>query len=184
MKPKQHTDGMVVTPVKHHRDKAKVRISLTLVKRMFKQAGIKPESDHAYNIYECGHIIDNDEDARVIKYFPEFAKQKNRSKRICPICWENLGEKHPLITKYKRCSCGAEHVSLRAQASVCCSSCSSSRRAARGDLPNSIDKHNDHLADPDRSYSCIHHDECVMKYIEYDAIPCKKCRRFTEASVK
>lgn len=180
MKPKQHTDETSITQVKRHRTQPKVRVSLTLVKRILKQANIKPETDRAYNIYECGHVFDNDTEQRVIKYFPGEGDQKNRSKRICPVCWENFGKKYPLITKYKKCSCGAEHVSKRAQSSICCSSCSSTRKAAKGTVPNKVYKNNGHLADPSRC-SCIHRDDCLTKYLDYEAIPCKGCRRYKEA---
>lgn len=164
-----------VQQVKRHKRKPTVEISLDLVKQMFKKAKIEVQTLHVYHLYSCGHVLDREDDTTVTKYI----KGVSRATRICPICWENTGTKHQLITKYKRCNCGAEHTSKKVQYSNCCAVCSASRRVARGETPDYELHSNKDQEDLDRCF-CIHRKECIKTYAEYACIPCKNCDRFEE----
>ena len=170
---------MEVQQVKRQKVEPKVKISKSLVKNMLKEAGIKVQNGVVYNFYACGHVFERQNEKSVIKCV-RVNKGQYRSQRICPICWENLGKKEPLMTKYKKCaSCGTEHVGKKLQESVCCAQCSAGRKALKGEDPFWETHSNGHLADPSRCF-CIHKKECIVKYADYEVIPCKGCRRFKE----
>lgn len=168
---------VTLTQVKRHRKKPKVEVSLFKVKKILREAKVKPIPGHAYILYECGHIYDYTDDPGVVKY----SAGVQRGSRSCPVCVSKVHISRALLTKYKKCPCGAEHVGKRIQASKCCASCTSSRRAAKGELTENLKRLNGHLADPSRAL-CIHREECLKVYYMYDAIPCKGCRRFKESS--
>lgn len=158
----------------HHKEPA-IKITLTLVKKLLKKAKTLVEDGHAYHLYECGHVIDNNDDVRTIKYI----KGHTCGLRVCPICWENNKIKSKLLTKYKKCQCGAEHISLKIQPSTCCGSCSASRRALQGKTPNHELWNNGDKEDLSRCF-CIHRRECLDEYRKYNVIPCKGCKKFKE----
>jgi hypothetical protein len=162
--------GIEVTQVKRHRKKPRVEVPLTRVRRMLREANIKAEEGHAYILYKCGHVHDAREDPSIITYFAG----THRGLRSCPVCVSAA-----LLTKYKKCGCGAEHIGKRVQPSKCCSACRSSRRVAKGETPKIEKIANSHLADPSRCF-CIHRMECLTKYEDYDTVPCKRCKRFKE----
>lgn len=171
------TKSVTSTHFKQHRKEPKIELSLYKVKGLLRKAKIKPIPGHAYILYECGHIFDYNDDPGIVKY----SAGVQRGSRSCPICVSKTHLARALLTKYKKCPCGAEHVGKRIQASKCCASCSSSRRAARGELTENLKRRNGHLEDPSRVL-CIHRLECLDKYCMYEAIPCKGCRRFKEDS--
>ncbi len=172
----EKTAGMEIAQVKRHRKKPRVELSLSRVKSILRKAKVKVVNKHAYSIYSCGHVYDVKDDPGLVKYF----ENEKRGLRCCPICYENANSsKQALITKYKRCGCGAEHVSKRVQPSQCCASCASSRRAVKGEIPESQKRMNGHKLDITRCF-CIHRDECLITYKDYDVVPCKGCMRFKE----
>ena len=171
------SNDVTLQQVKRHKDKPTVEISLGLVKRLIKKAGVKPERCKAYHLYTCGHVLNKEDDPITTKYIPD-PNGHSRAVRICPICWE-CGVKEQLLTKYKLCSCGAEHVGKKIQPSNCCAACSASRKAAKGETPLHEIYANEDQADPSRCF-CIHRQECIMEYVKYDCIPCKNCKRFKE----
>lgn len=159
--------------IKRQRKKPTVEVSLARVKRMLRRARVKVEKGKSYIIYNCGHIYDAAEDPGIVTYFAG----KNRGLRSCPVCISQA-----LLTKYKKCGCGAEHIGKRVQPSECCASCPAARRASGGNTPRHQHKRNAHRADPSR-WNCIHRDGCMETYIDYDAIPCKGCRRYKAVEV-
>lgn len=169
---------MKTEQIKRHKRKPTVEVSVGLIRKMLKAAGIKPIPTHAYNIYSCGHIIDRDDDESIIKYMNNL-EGHSRGVRVCPICWKNGKVKSQLFTKYKKCNCGAEHTSKKIQPSDCCAVCSASRKALKGETPKHEIYNNGHMADPTKCF-CIHRKECIVTYAKYEAIPCKKCGRFRE----
>lgn len=178
----EQTDGTELTQIKRHRKKgSEIRVSLSFVKQVLRQAKIKPVTTNTYNIYECGHAFSKNDDPSpgVVRYVSGVFANGGRGVRICPVCWERGQQKRRLVTKYKRCNCGAEHLGKHLQSSNCCSSCSSARRALKGATPKSVERANGHLADPDRCF-CVHRSSCLIKYLDYEALPCKNCRRFKE----
>lgn len=169
---------VTIQQVKRHKNKPTVEISLDLVKELIKKAKVKVECCAAYHLYTCGHVLNKEDDERVTKYMPD-PEGHSRAVRICPICWEASGIKEQLLTKYKLCSCGAEHVGKKIQPSNCCADCSASRKAIKGKTPlHEIHANEDH-ADPSRCF-CIHRQECIKEYAKYECIPCKDCPRFEE----
>ena len=163
----QMNDIMAKLVNKKH-NKSKLKISLTLAKKIIRRAKIKIQEGHSYLIYECGHVYDYVDDTAYIVYNAGL----RRAARCCPVCVSKA-----LITKYKKCSCGAEHVGKRVQSSICCAACSSVRRAAKGEVTLNQLKRNSHLADSSR-YMCIHRKQCLDLYCVYDTIPCKGCKRY------
>ena len=181
MKQKQ-TDEVELTQIKRHRKAgSEIKVSLTFVKQVLKQAKVQPVTTRSYNIYECGHVFDRDDDPApgIVKYISGISSNGGRGLRVCPVCWGKGQQKKRLVTKYKRCTCGAEHIGKHLQSSICCSSCTYARRALKGATPISVKRANGHLADPNRCF-CIHRSECLIKYLKYEAVPCKGCRRFKE----
>ena len=148
--------------------KPSVEISLLKAKRLLKQAELNIEDGECYTIYSCGHVFDNRDDPQIITYYVG----ENRGIRSCPIC---INQK--LLTKFKRCGCGAEHIGKRVQPSECCGKCPSVRKATGRDETLNAFKRNGHLADPDRVF-CIYRSECLDIYRVYDAVPCKGCKQY------
>lgn len=169
---------METSQVKRHKKKPTVEIPVGIVRKMIKAAGITVQQEHAYHIYTCGHVLDKEDDEYTIKYMNNI-KGRSRGVRVCPICWANGEIKAQLLTKYKKCRCGAEHTSKKIQPSICCAACSASRRALKGETPKHEIYANGHKADPSRCF-CIHKRECIEKYKHYETIPCKGCIRFKE----
>jgi len=172
--------NMHVEQIKRHRKKPTVEVSASLVKKKIKEAEMTVKKSHAYILYECGHILDKEDDPGKVKYVGDEndPSRPQRGLRICPICWEK-GIKSPLVTKYKKCGCGAEHIGKKVQPSLCCAACPSSRRAVKGNTPTHIKKANGRLADPNRCF-CIHRGGCLTEYDGYAALPCKGCQKFRE----
>ena len=156
--------------VGRHTTAPTVEITLGKAKRFIKKEKIEVVEGEAYAVYDCGHVFNIKDDPRIQTYYPNEG-EKGLSVRSCPVC---VTEK--LMTKYKLCGCGAEHASKRVQPSKCCDRCAAGRRAQRP-VKHALYLRNGHTSDPSRCY-CVHRDECIMTYIEYDAIPCKNCRRF------
>jgi hypothetical protein len=148
--------------------KPTVTISVAKARQLIRKAGLTVEEGKAYVIYDCGHVFENSKDPQILTYY----LGENRSIRSCPICVTRK-----LITKYKLCGCGAEHLGKRVQPSKCCSQCSSLRKATGREIRLDAYKRNSHLMDASR-WNCVHWDICRDKYLEYDAVPCKGCNRY------
>ena len=148
--------------------KKSIKIDLLhCAKTMIQQADIQIIPGQAYTIYECGHVFEIEKDPQTLTFY----RTQNREIRSCPLCKNAM-----LITKYKQCGCGAEHIGKRVVSSVCCGQCPTERRPNAAPLKL---KHlrNAHLADPERCF-CIHRAVCMEKYIDYDTIPCKDCLNY------
>ncbi len=161
------------TKIGRHTKKPTVEVSLSKIKNMIREKKVRVEVGKAYIIYSCGHVFDSEEDPQVPTYFAD----KGRRLRSCPVC---VTEK--LLTKYKKCGCGAERISKRIVPSNCCASCPATRRALGTSTTKNAHKHNSDQADPER-YFCVYREKCLDKYIEHDTIPCKDCKRYREGKV-
>jgi len=148
--------------------KPTVEISVEKAKQIIHRAKITVKEGEVYAIYHCGHVFANSEDPQILTYY----MGENRSIRSCPIC---VSQK--LVTKYKLCGCGAEHLGKRVQPSYCCSKCSSLRKTTGRNERLDEYKRNMHLYDPTRLH-CVYRAECLDTYREYDTIPCKDCPRY------
>ena len=127
--------------------------------------GIEPIDGHAYTLYECGHAFDVEADPSRILWYASVG----RALRSCPIC-----DKQKLLTKYKQCGCGKVQISFKVQPSTYCNFCPPDRKDKDTvDTPFARRK-NGHLADYSRGF-CVHRNECLKKYIDYDTVPCKNC---------
>jgi hypothetical protein len=111
---------------------------------------------------------------------PHFS-ERNRAVRCCPECLEKSIKKE-MLTKYKKCGCGAEHVGKRVQPSDCCASCPPVRKLSEKYRPKHTHKRNEEQADPTR-YDCAKRDECLKTYFDYDALPCKGCKKYVSYSI-
>ena len=151
-----------------------VEISLYRAKQFIRKSEIKIEIGECYVIYECGYVCNNKDYPQTITYY----SKENRGIRSCPLCCTSK-----LLTKYKICICGAEHIGKRVQASTYCSSCSSLRKATGRVETLDAYKHNEHLADPSR-YDCIYRNECLFQYFTYDTLPCKNCLKYKATDLR
>jgi len=162
-----------------YKKKPTVTSPLAEARMALSKVGIEPKKGHSYHIFACGHVVDKEDDPFMVKYTKTAAK----GIRICPICWEEQKEKIPIITKYKHCICGAEHTGLRVQTSTCCYKCTAQRKALKGATPKGIEQARyEAKTDPARC-DCIHRRKCIMKYSEYNHLPCKDCAEYTPASM-
>ncbi len=143
-----------------------VEVSLKKVVSYMEKSDIPVKAGQSYNLYACGHIFSHEEDLpQTIHYY----KHDNKTFRSCPICGDQK-----LITKYKKCTCGTEHIGKRVQPSQCCASCPTVLRNAGKIRAVSYKKRNEHLADPDRCF-CTRRDICSEWYLDYATIPCLNC---------
>ena len=150
-----------------------VEVSLTKVVSYLEKADIEVEKGQSYNLYECGHVFTHQEDLpQHIHYY----KDDDRAIRSCPIC----GDKK-LLTKYKKCTCGTEHVGKRVQPSQCCADCPTVLRNSGKERTASQKKHNGHLVDIERCF-CARRDECLKFYWDYDTTPCLGCGGFIQGT--
>jgi len=140
--------------------------NFTSVRRALMKSGIKPIDGNAYTLYECGHAFNVKDDPSRIQWYPATG-----GLRSCPIC-----DHQRLLVKYKRCGCGKEQVGPKVQSSKYCNHCPSDRKEVS--VSPLACRKNSNLADPNRGF-CIHRNECLIKYIDYDAVPCKNCDSYS-----
>jgi len=148
--------------------KSTVGVTLKKVKSYIDNAHIKITEGEAYNVYHCGHVFTTPDDyPHTITYY----KDKDRGIRSCPIC-----KNEQLVTKYKLCGCGAEHIGKRTQPSNCCASCPTIRRNVGYSRIQNMKKRNSAMSDPER-WNCKRKPICREMYseLDYDAVPCKNC---------
>lgn len=130
-----------------------------------------------YNIFACGHVIKNTNDTHNMAYYPHI----QRRNRTCPLC---LPTPTKLITKVKICKCGEKQEGIRIQDSNQCRLCTYNKNTYVKKTPEQwaeIRKYrNKKQADISRS-DCYHRlsgKNCLMKYINYDVVPCKNCKNY------
>lgn len=129
-------------------------------------AGIEPVDGNAYTLYECGHAFNVKDDPSKIKWYAS----AGRALRSCPIC-----DKQKLLTKFKHCGCGKTQLGFKVQPSKYCNFCPPERRETTESM--FAHRKNNQLADYTRGF-CVHRNECLKKYINYDTVPCKNCDNY------
>ena len=155
-------------------------MTLQEIHQKLKKAGIEIQIGEAYNFYDCGCIINNKIDKNRLKHNYE----SHQRVRCCPDCdGKGVGF---LITKYKKCQCGAEFNSKGAHASVYCSKCPNSLRS-KGIFKKKekepllkLDfqqKSNGDFQDSER-WNCFFRDNCVWYYRVHDTVPCLNCELY------
>jgi len=138
--------------------------------------GIKSQRGIPNIFYACGNITSLNSDPAICKYFPETGV-KNRS---CPVC-ENYSA---LLTKFKKCTCGATYIGKRVQSSVSCARCAnynSPKKAKIIKIKKSKYTAGDQT-DPER-WDCTEREHCMDNYKDprNRSIPCKGCLFYKSA---
>jgi len=137
-----------------------------------KKTGVKIMPGEAYNLYECGCLINHEDDIASFAYYPVLGYVN----RTCP-----NHKPFAIVSKYKICGlCGTERYSTRVKASYKCANCYGVKNDKK--IPDKILR-NKKLGDPSRG-DCKNRSECGWKYIEYAAIPCKKCARYEKEKLE
>lgn len=131
------------------------------------------EAGKVYNIYKCGHIFLNTEDPHKKTYNPSTKVLSI----TCPICTTPVG----LKTKIKLCRCGYRQVGKALKSSKQCYKCVHDPSWYKPKTPEQIkeDKRRNNLRLKDVSrYNCYYYLTCLTKYKNYQAVPCKYCRKY------
>jgi len=150
--------------------KRKLPITLEEAQKLMTASDIEVEDGELYNLYKCGHIFNSDDDEGKTMYRTE----TRLANRTCPVCVHF----QPLLIKYKRCGCGAEHIGYNQPKSLCCNKCPSARKTKMKAMHPSKSYYNKKLEDTTR-WNCEKRDDCLKKYAKrYQTIPCKDCESY------
>lgn len=162
----------------------RINITLLEIKKQFKKARIKIKFGIAYNLYDCGCIVDNSKDKQKVKQNPI----THQRVRCCAKCKSEYG-KGFLLVKYKKCKCGADHISLNAHASDRCKFCPPLPQVgkfAKAKAKREVVCHfpflkinNKAFRDKSR-WDCLFRNNCADYYIKRKtkAIPCLGCELY------